>query len=148
MNTKIKNFFIIPFFAFGLFMIAFFVLSIYYRHFFTRELNKMEKIVEHRSIDPEGVSVMIYNATDVNGLAKELKLYLKTFQVDNISVENYKEFKQESTISSKPEKIEYAKYIATLLDYNLDFIHVSDSIDKDIIVIIGRDYKLFKPFKN
>ncbi|MFN3782206.1 MAG: LytR C-terminal domain-containing protein, partial [Candidatus Kapaibacteriota bacterium] len=147
-STKIKNFFIIPFFSFGLLLLAFFVLSIYYKHFFTKEEGNIEKVVNHRSVEPKAISVIIYNATGVNGLAKELKLYLKTFQVDKIAVENYKEFRQESMISSKPEKIEYAKYIATLLDYNLDFIQISDTIDRDILIIIGKDYRLLKPFRN
>lgn len=145
MKFKIQKIFLASFFALALFIFGLFSLSIYYRHFF-REIKPNGNVVENQVIDPEVVSVRVFNATDVNGLAKELKLYLKTFQVENISVENFGEFKRISTISSKPDKIAYAKYIASLIDYNADSVKICDTIDWDILVIIGKDYRLLKPF--
>ncbi|MCX7909169.1 MAG: LytR C-terminal domain-containing protein [Ignavibacteria bacterium] len=144
MYTKIKNIFFFATIFFSLFILALFGVSIYVKHFTpssSEEPNKEDKILF-------GKTVTILNGTEVFGLAKEMKLFLKTFEINVSNVKNSDSLVSKTHILTKSDGFPLAEYISKLINLGPENIIKQEEISSDVIIIIGKDYKLIKPFKN
>lgn len=146
MYGKIKNILVFSITFLSLAIFVFFLYSIYVKYFPNEGNNFEENKTKFR---PEfSGTIKIFNATNVNGLAKEMKLFLKSFEIEVSSTQNYDSLLTQTKLISKPNSIELARYIAKLIDFELSRIEYSNSLENDIILVIGADYKFLKPFKN
>ncbi|MEJ5285964.1 MAG: LytR C-terminal domain-containing protein [Bacteroidota bacterium] len=102
---------------------------------------------EEKVIQLDG-TISIYNSTNVYGLAKEMKLFLNSFEINKISTQNYDKPLNKSVLISKPGSIQFANYVAKLIDYLPDSIKTDENQKFDLVIILGSDFKLLKPFKN
>lgn len=145
MYSKIKKFFVFSIFFFGLSILLCFVFSIYIKHFVNSKESSYYSSEKKEVLN--GI-VKIYNATGVNGLAKEMKLFLKMFDIKVSATQNSNTSAAQTKLYSKPTSKDFAAFVAKLIDYQPELISTSDTIDVDLVIIIGSDYKLLKPFKN
>jgi hypothetical protein len=121
------------------------VFSIYIKHFVNSKESSYYSSEKKEVLN--GI-VKIYNATGVNGLAKEMKLFLKMFDIKVSATQNSNTSAAQTKLYSKPTSKDFAAFVAKLIDYQPELISTSDTIDVDLVIIIGSDYKLLKPFKN
>lgn len=146
MYSKIKNIFVLSIFFLSLTLLVFFLYSIYIKHF-THEGNYLG----HNNLQqkPEFFgTVKIYNATNINGLAKEMKLFLKSFEINVSSTQNYDSLVVNSRLIASSNSKELAIYVAKLIDFEIGRIEISEKEENNVILVIGADYKFLKPFKN
>lgn len=145
MFSKIKKIFVFSTFFLGLSILVVFAISIYFKHFHNLSEPQIPNGPPITSITNK---IVIYNATNVNGLAKDLKLFLRSFEVKEIQTENYDTLLEKCKFFTKPNYFSTAEYIAKLIEFQPEMITIADTLDYDIVIILGTDYKLLKPFKN
>ncbi len=145
MFCKIKKIFVFSIFFLGLSILVAFAISIYFKHFHN---SSEPKIANSQQIATITNKIVIYNATNVSGLAKDLKLFLRSFEVKEVQTENYDTLLDRCRFLTKPNYFSTAEYIAKLIEFQPEMITITDTIDNDIVIILGTDYKLLKPFKN
>ncbi len=130
----------------GLCLILFFIVSFSLKNIWLENSTSDTK-PEEKVIQLDG-TISIYNSTNVYGLAKEMKLFLNSFEINKISTQNYDKPLNKSVLISKPGSIQFANYVAKLIDYLPDSIKTDENQKFDLVIILGSDFKLLKPFKN
>ncbi|QLH54759.1 MAG: hypothetical protein CH6_4055 [Candidatus Kapaibacterium sp.] len=146
MISKINKIFVFSIIFLGLCLILFFIVSFSLKNIWLENSTSDTK-PEEKVIQLDG-TISIYNSTNVYGLAKEMKLFLNSFEINKISTQNYDKPLNKSVLISKPGSIQFANYVAKLIDYLPDSIKTDENQKFDLVIILGSDFKLLKPFKN
>ncbi len=148
MKNKLTNiFFIFAIVSIGIILLVFSI-SFYFKNIYNSEPTSKRK-EESFKIDSE-MKIRVLNSTKVAGIAKEMKLFLNTFEFKNIDVGNDSSNYENSRILIKSNRIPQGNFIAKIIHINEHLVEQSialDSSDIDCVVILGKDYKLLKPFQ-
>ncbi len=97
------------------------------------------------------IEVQVLNGSGTDGLASECRNYLRTLDYDVVGEGNAEDFHFESTIIiDRKGKIRNAEKVAYALNVPYDNViqQINDYLYLDVTIIIGKDYKSLKPFKN
>lgn len=148
MQSKIQN--ILIFFAN---VLIFLILLLFVGSFllpYLLENGSKEKIPSEERLSLPNLNVKILNTTTNPGLAKEMKNYLKIFEIRNTFVGNDSLQTNSTVIFTKFGSYKQAKMLGLIL--GLDSTNVSydqqlDTSQFDCVIFIGKDYKLLKPFR-
>ncbi len=146
MISKIKKIFGFSIVVLALSVVAIYLISIYLKHFSAESQGVELYKVKEKSF-PEG-SIVICNATNVYGLAKEMKLFLNSFEIKKIETKNYDTLSNKTRLIANPNSYEFAVFISKLIDFPVSSIEKNNLKMTELVIIIGNDYKLLKPFKN
>lgn len=146
MYSKIRKIFVFSIFFLGLCITAFFLGSIYLKHFSNH--NESIRANVNLSEPKADRTVIIFNSTKVYGLAREMKLFLNSFELGRITTQNLDSSFAKSKLFSRQNSLSFAEFVAKLIDYPKNEIQIVSSQNADLVIIIGSDYKLLKPFKN
>ncbi len=117
----------------GLCLILFFIVSFSLKNIWLENSTSDTK-PEEKVIQLDG-TISIYNSTNVYGLAKEMKLFLNSFEINKISTQNYDKPLNKSVLISKPGSIQFANYVAKLIDYLPDSIKTDENQKFDLVII-------------
>ena len=102
----------------------------------------------------ESIDVEILNGCGERGVANIFADFLRSKQVDVVRAENADHFNYNTTlIIQRTENLEGLKRVADALGYDINdksriLIQPNSSIDVDITLIVGKDFKSTGAFKN
>lgn len=146
-NKLINIFFIFVIISIGIILLLFSI-SFYFKNIYNSEVTSKGKKKSFK-IDSE-IKILILNSTNVAGIAKEMKLFLNTFEFKSVDVGNDSSNYENSRILIKSNRTTQGNFIAKIIHISGHLVEQSpalDSSDIDCIVILGKDYKLLKPFQ-
>ncbi len=148
---KLTNiFFILAIVSISVLLILFAV-SFYFKNIYSDSgeegtNNRKEEILK---INPE-MKILVLNSTKAPGIAKEMKLFLNTFEFKGVNIGNDSSSYRDSRILTKGNRIEQGRLLAKIIHINESLVSKVSSLDSsdiDCILILGEDYKLLKPFR-
>lgn len=146
-NNLTNIFFIVVIVSISIFLFLFLV-SFYFKNIYDSEIiRKREE--ESFKIDSE-MKILVLNSTKTVGIAREMKLFLNTFEFKAVEVGNDSSGYENSRILIKSNRTTQGHFLAKIIHINEHLVNQSaslDSSDIDCIVILGKDYKLLKPFR-
>lgn len=148
MKNKLTNIFFIFVIVSVSIILLLFSVSFYFKNIYNSEVTSKRK-EESFKIDSE-MKILVLNSTKATGIAKEMKLFLNTFEFKNVNVDNDSSNYENSRILIKSNRVIEGNFIAKIIHINEHLVERSwalDSSDVDCVVILGRDYKLLKPFQ-
>ncbi|NOX38381.1 MAG: LytR C-terminal domain-containing protein [Calditrichaeota bacterium] len=96
------------------------------------------------------IQVEVLNGCGVEGIASRMTDYLRSQGIDVVDNRNYKHFNvKESFILNRSGNEERAKKVARLIGLPLKQVRLekNDNLQLDLTIVLGSDYKKFKPFK-
>lgn len=148
MKNKLTNiFFIFVIVSIGIVLLLFSV-SFYFKNIYNSGVTSKSK-EESFKIDSE-MKILVLNSTKVAGIAKEMKLFLNTFEFKDVNVGNDSSNYENSHILIKSNRVTQGNFIAKIIHINEHLVEQSSALDSsnvDCVVILGKDYKLLKPFQ-
>ncbi|MBN2365695.1 MAG: LytR C-terminal domain-containing protein [Calditrichaeota bacterium] len=100
---------------------------------------------------PQNTQVEVLNGCGVPGIAKSTTAFLRHFKFDVVYMGNYSNFNEQNTrIIDRIGNINSAMKIAETLGVEEQYVttEVDKSKQLNVTVILGKDYKSLKPFKN
>lgn len=148
MHYKIRNILIISTGMVIAFVLLTFVGSIFFIFFLNTEKNP--KILSNNSIFLSNLNIKILNTTKVPGLAREIKNYLKIFELQKITIGNDSITIDTTIVKTSRNWYPQAKLICQIIGIDSTRILLAKQYDTSafiISVLIGNDYKLLKPFR-
>jgi hypothetical protein len=148
MKNKLTNIFFIFVTVSISIILLLFSISFYFKNIYNSEVTSKGK-EESFKIDSE-MKILVLNSTNVAGIAKEMKLFLNTFEFKGVDVGNDSSNYENSRILIKSNRVTQGNFIAKIIHINEHLVEQSralDSSDIDCVVILGKDYKLLKPFQ-
>lgn len=147
MQSKIKNIFIIIANVFIILIIVVFSLSIFFSHLYEDRKSDDKPIKKNNTLFD--LKIKIFNTTNVSGLAREVKNYLKIYELKNTLIGNDSVKINASLIKANPKKSLQAKQLALIIGLDSSMVLFDKSMDTssfDCVIFLGNDYKLLKPF--
>lgn len=148
MHFKIRNIFIISTSVVTSFVILTFVGSIFFLFFLNT--GKNSKILSNNLISLSNLDIKILNTTKVHGLAREIKNYLKVYELQKITIGNDSIAIDTTIVKTSRNWHPQAKLICQIIGIDSTRIILTKQYDTSafiISILIGNDYKLLKPFR-
>ncbi len=137
--------------------IAILILVILLGYFLYSGIGKMiEKPPVKAAGKEEGVKrliqVKVYNGCGIKGLGEKVTEYLRKNNFDVIDSENYSSFDVEETLvidnrGNRENALHTAQILGVDPKKNLSE-NINEDFLLDVVIIIGKDYKILKPFVN
>jgi len=146
MHSKLKNILILSIFFASVLIFVFFLGSIYLKYF--KESDSNAKQMPNNGLDFTNFQIRIYNGTNVSGIARQMKNFLGNFDLKVESAQNFNIQVDKSKIIVSNNSKEFGEYIAKLIGLAEDSLELNDSLRNYCHIVLGKDYKLLKPFRN
>ncbi|MCX7879907.1 MAG: LytR C-terminal domain-containing protein [Ignavibacteria bacterium] len=148
MLSKIKDIFF--YLSTLIFFVLFFLvgLSLYFKY---QPINKKQDLKSSSIVFesyPIG-KVEILNGTKIAGLAREMMLYLKNFEIESKIANHQKEFER-TVVFFRPNSYRVVNFLSAIIDFPKDkLLPMDTTFDSsfDAVLILGYDYKLLKPYR-
>ncbi|KAA3606963.1 MAG: LytR family transcriptional regulator [Calditrichaeota bacterium] len=125
------------------------VVSVFFSITFVKRIQNPP--VDSKNDKKKPIEVQVLNGSGTDGLANECRNYLRTLDYDVVSEGNAEDYNFESTIIiDRKGKVRNAEKVAYALNVPYDNViqQINDYLYLDVTIIIGKDYKSLKPFKN
>lgn len=147
MPNKIRNIFIISTSVAISFVLLAFIGSIFFLLFLNSEKNP--KTLSKNSITLSHLNIKILNTTKIPGLAREIKNYLKVYEIQKITIGNDSIAIGTTIVKTSQNCYLHAKLLSQIIGIDSTRIVLAKQYDTSFIisVLIGNDYKLLKPFR-
>ncbi len=145
MYSKIKNIFIFSIIILGTLIILLFCGSLYLR-FYSKKNNSAQLTSQPQ--DYFNFKVRIYNAANAEGIARHTQNFLNNFDIKVESVQNYPTQEELSKIIISKSTFQFGQFVGKILGIDESNLELQDSLGSYCFVILGKDYKLLKPFRN
>jgi len=146
MYSNLKNIFITLQIFFGVLFFVFVLGSIYIKYI--KKSNRDVEQIRPSEFDFSSFQIRIYNGTNVNGIAREMKNFLGNFDLEVESAQNFSSQVEKSKIVVSANSKKFGEYLAKLIGLAEDSLELNDSLKNYCHIILGKDYKLLKPFRN
>lgn len=124
-------------------------ISVFFSVTFFKRIQKPP--VDSKNDKEKPIEVQVLNGSGFIGLASECRNYLRTLDYDVVSEGNAEDFNFDSTvIIDRRGKMRNAEKVAYALNVPYENViqQINDYLFLDVTIIIGKDYKSLKPFKN
>lgn len=147
MHYKIRNIFIITTSVVISFVLLAFIASIFFFFFLNSEKNL--KISFENSTSLSDLNIKIFNTTKVPGLAREIKNYLKIYEIQKVTIGNDSVTIDTSIVKTSRNWYRQAKLLCRIICIDSSRIVFAEQYDTSFVigVLVGNDYKLLKPFR-
>lgn len=145
MHSKIKNIFIFSIIILGTLIILLFSGSIFLQ-FYSKKNVSIQK--DSQTLDYFNFKVKIYNAANAEGIARHTQNFLRNFDIKVEGVQNYPTQEELSKIVVSKTTFQFGQFVGKILGIDENNLEFQDSLGNFCYIILGKDYKLLKPFRN
>ncbi|MGQ9818997.1 MAG: LytR C-terminal domain-containing protein [Candidatus Kapaibacteriales bacterium] len=148
MHYKIRNIFLISISAVIILVLLIFIGSVLSLYLLNNAKESKNSLTEQISL--LNLNVRILNTTKIPGLAKELKNFLKVYEIQDVTIGNDSIIIDSTILKTSRNWYSQAKTLSQIIGIDstkIIFDQCYDTSKLKFSVLIGKDYKLLKPFR-